>query len=542
MPDAAEVPRSRGPFAPFVHPVFRALWLAGLVSNLGTWMHEVGEAWLMTSLSPSPLKIALLQSADSLAIFLLALPAGALADLLDRRRVAIFTQLWMFCTAGLLALLTWLGAMTPSLLIGLTFVMGVGAAMNGPVWQALVPETVPRSDLAAAVTLGGISMNIARSIGPAIGGLIVAAAGPFAVFALNGLSFVLVAVILLGWKRPPPEKSAMPPERWAGAVVSGLRYVRYSRGLLGMLVRSGVTLFFASCLLGLLPLYARHDLDVGSAGYGALIGCMGVGAVAAAFALEKLRARLAPDALLTGATVLFAGGMAGLAATRIVPVAGLAIGVAGLGWMAMVSTFNIAVQQASPSWVRARVLAVYLLVFQGAVAVGSITWGALAVRTGMPAAIFIAAAGVGAAQLLALVFPMATSAPDPTPAAWPEPDAVIDIEPDDGPVLVAIEYQVAAARVTEFVVAMRERSHQRRRDGAFEWELFRDPAVAERFLETFLVASWAEHMRQHGRALVADQELARQIHALVVPGTKPRSRHLIAANVRATPPPEPDES
>jgi MFS family permease len=506
------------------------LWIAALVSNMGTWMQDVGEAWLITSLSSSVLVVAVLSAADSLAIFMFSLPAGALADLFDRRRLAIGAQLWLMCISGLLSLLTYTHAIAAGSLIALTFLMGVGAALNSPVWQALIPEVVPRDELPAAVTLGGVSMNVARALGPAAGGLLVAASGPFTVFLLNAATFAYVATVLVAWRRQEVPRLEAPPERWLGALVAGLRYVRHSPPLIAAFSRSGASLFFGSALMGLLPLYARRSLGVDSKGYGFLIGSLGLGAVASARLLPLARRRVGPEALLSIGCGLFAFALVALAVSPGAWAGSLAMFVGGIGWMTMLSSLNVAVQQSSPSWVRGRVLSAYLLVFQGGVTVGALVWGALATRVGIPAAYLVAAAGLVSSTLLRSWFPLRAEAPDLTPSAhWAEPILASEPDPEEGPVLVLVEYRVPVEHQGDFTTAMARLADVRRRDGAFEWDLFRDPADVERLVETFLVGSWSEHLRQHERVTVADRELEEGLLALLAPGTRSVITHLIRA-------------
>ncbi len=381
MSDPVEASTKVSAWAPLAHRGFRALWIAGLVSNFGALMHEVGEGWLMTSLSRSPLHVAMLQAADGVAMLLLALPAGTLADIVDRRRLAIGTQLWLFVFTAAMAALTATGAMSPLLLLALAFAMGLGSAVDEPLWQALTSESVPRRLLPAAVTLGGISVNLARALGPALGGLVVGVAGPAATFALNAATFLWVGLVLARTPRAP-RASAMPAERWFGGMLAGLRYVRHSPALVSTLVRCACVVAPASCLTALLPIYARVDLGLSSSEFGLLLGAMGIGALLAAWLLPKAREVLPPDRLLALAALVFAGALGGLYVARSVLPTAAAMLVARIGWMAMLSSLNVAAQIATAPWVRTRVLAVYLVVFQGAIAAGSIAWGAVASRVG----------------------------------------------------------------------------------------------------------------------------------------------------------------
>lgn len=515
------------PWSPLRQPVFRALWIAGLASDFGAWSHEVGEGWLMTSLSPSPLAVALLQSADSFAILLLAIPAGALADVVDRRRLAMVAQAGLLVTATLLAALTLAHRIGPGVLIGLTFVMGIGGAVDGPVWRAIVPEVVPRRNLPQAVTLGGLSLNLARAFAPALGGVVIAASGPAAVFLLNAVTFAYVLAVLFRWRRVKPRTSA-PAERFFGAMRGGLRYVTNSPELVAAFARAGATLFGGICLMALLPLFARRELGLGAVGFGALLGCMGLGAVVCALWLPKLR--LPAESVLSAGTLAFATAVAALALTRSPLVGGGVMIFAGGAWMAVVSSLNVGVQMATPAWVRARVLAAFMLVFQGALALGSVVWGALAARTSLRVALLVGGATVAASLAARLWFPLTASEVDFSPAAWPRPALVCEPPTDAGPVLVTVSFRVAPPNVTKFVEAARALERLRRRGGAYQWELFRDPATADTFIEAYFVDVWAEHLRQHERVTRDEREAEQRLRALAVEGTEPQVKHLIAVS------------
>ncbi len=526
MPDAP----SSSALSPLRQPLFRAVWLAAVVSNVGTWMHDTSAAWLMTSLSPSPLMVALMQTAMSLPFFLLALPAGALADVVDRRRVLLGTQGWMLAAAAALGVLALSGRTTPWSLLGLTFALGLGAAMNAPAWQAITPELVPREDLAPAVALNGVAVNVARAVGPALGGLLVAAIGPGGVFLLNAASFVGVIAVLAAWRRPAPD-GGLPAERVVGAILAGVRYVRHAAPVRTVLVRTAAFVLSASGIWALLPLVARRRLGLGAVGYGLLLGCLGAGAIVGAAVLPRLRRRLGVERLLVGATLLFAGASATLGVGRAVPAAALALIAAGLAWMSTMSTLLVAAQRAVPGWVRARALAVTFLVIQGGLAVGSLLWGALAAHAGIPAALVGAAAGLVLGLAAAPRHRVAgIDALDLTPAARrPLPDAVGVADPDEGPVLVIVEYRIDPARAADYTRAMHELARLRRRDGAVEWGLFRDAADPGRYLETFLVDSWAEHLRQHERVTAVDRAVQDRAAAFHLGPGRPLVTHLIAA-------------
>jgi MFS family permease len=528
---ATQVPKAApgSTWAPFAVPAFRALWIAGLVSDVGAWMHGVGAGWLMTSLTASPRTVSLLQAVDGAALFLLALPAGALADIVDRRRLAIGAQLWLFVCAASMAWLAALGALSPPWLIGFAFAMGMGSALNEPLWQALTAEVVPRSALPAAVTLDGVSMNLARSLGPALGGVVVALAGPAAVFGLNALTFLWVTVALVRF-RPPKVITTVPAERWVGAMAAGLRYVRHTKALRAVLFRCAASVLPGSVLAALLPLYARGTLRLSAAGFGLLLGCMGLGALLAAWQLPAIRARVSGDHLLTLGALAFAGALVVLYAAGALILAAFGMVVAGVGWMTMLSGLNVAAQLATASWVRARVLSVYMLVFQGALALGSFLWGEVATRVGVRSALLAAAAALAASLVTRVRYPIEIVEEDMTPSLLlPMPKIVCDLEDEDGPVRVLIEYNVPEVNARAFSRLLRAREQRRRRDGAIEWGLYRDVTKPTRWLETFVVDSWGEHERQHSRTTATDRRSSARIAALLEPGTGAITGHFIAS-------------
>ena len=518
-------------WSPLRQPLFRMLWIAAVASNIGTWMQNVGGVWLMTSLTPSPLMVALMQTATSLPVFLVGLPAGALADIVDRRRLLLFWQGWMLVAALALAVTTFLGATTPWLLLFLTFMLGLGTAMNAPAWQAIVPELVPRQDLLSAVTLNGVGVNLARAVGPALGGIVVAAAGPEAVFLLNAASFVGVMFVLYQWQRVP-RKSALPTERLIGAIRSGMRYVQYAPELRAVLVRAGVFISCGSALWALLPLVARQQLKLESFGYGVLLGCLGLGAVMAAFVLPKVRQRVSTDRLLVGATILYAIATLALAYLNNLVLVCIALVAGGVAWIAMMSSLNAAAQLAVPAWVQARSLGVYQLVFQGGIAAGSAVWGIIAEHFGNSTALLGASIGLILGLAAALRYRLICAEKlDLTPSShWSEPNVVIELRPDDGPVLITVEYYIDSKQHQKFAKAMHEVSISRRRDGAIRWGLFHDTAIFNRYLETFVVESWAEHLRQHERVTVADRAAQERASSFHIGETPPVVSHLIYAH------------
>jgi MFS family permease len=518
-------------WSPLYQPVFRALWVAAVVSNVGTWMHDVGAVWLMTSLTPSPVMVALMQTATSLPFFLLALPAGALADVVDRRRLLLVAQGWMMAAAAVLGVLTLAGLTTSWWLLALTCALGLGAALNAPAWQAMTPELVPREEVPSAVALSGVGLNLARAVGPALGGFVVAAAGPSAVFLLNAVSCVGVIVVLYRWPRAL-RRRALPPEHMIGAMRAGVRFVWHAPAFRTVLVRAAVFILCGSALWALLPLIARREMGLDAVGYGVLLGCLGAGAVAGAAILPRVRQRVVVDRLAIGATVVFALVTVALAALREVTWLSGVLFVGGGAWIALMSSYNAAAQAAAPAWVRARALAVYLLVFQGGIAAGSALWGAVAARTGIPIALLMAGAGLFLGLLAATRYRLAEGARlDLTPSFhWPQPAVTIEPPAEHGPILVTVEYRIDPVHAGDFVQAMREVRLERLRDGALRWELFQDPADPPHYVETFLVESWVEHLRQHERVTLSDREAEVRARALHRGPTPVAVSHLVAVH------------
>ena len=522
---AGSVPLTTSPWAPLHRPLFRSIWIATLASNIGTWMHDVGAAWLMTSLAPSPLMVSLVQAATTLPMFLFALPAGVLADIVDRRRLLIAAQCVMLVAAVVLGALQYMGLVTPTVLLVATFVLGIGAALDAPPFQAIVPELVPKQDLPPAVALNSLGINIARSIGPALGGLIVAMSGPALVFVLNGISLLGVLITFLRWRREP-RSGALPPERFFGAVRAGVRYVRQAPELNTVLVRAAAFFAFASATWALLPLLARQRLGVEAGGYGVLLGFIGAGAVLGAIVLPKLRSRLPANRVTAAATLVFCGVALGFAHVRRFEVACAVAFLGGIGWISMLSTLNVAAQMALPNWVKARTLAVYIVVQNGAMAAGSAVWGGLATRFDIPTALTVAAVGQVIALALVWRWRLPSEVPNLTPSLhWPTP--LVAADPERGPVLVTVEYDVAADRSAAFVAGMDEMRRIRLRDGAIHWGLFEDAAHPGRWLEVFELESWVEHLRQHERVTEADRAAQDRVRAFHTGERPPLVSHLV---------------
>ncbi|WP_212988612.1 MFS transporter [Actinoplanes auranticolor] len=516
-------------WAPLRVAAFRSLWLALLASNIGTWMQTVGAQWLLVEQSGTDTLVAVVQTASTLPIVLLALPSGALADTFDRRRLLIGVQAFLVAVGALLTVLTFAGHMPPTLLLTLTFALGAGQALTAPAWQAVIPELVPRPQLASASALGAISMNLARAVGPAVAGVLIARTGVGVVFALNTFSFVVFALVLWRW-RPPAAGLGTAPERFTAAVRSGGRYVRHSPVVRRILLRAGLFLVPGSALWALLPLVASRRLGLGSGGYGVLLGAVGVGAVAGAVLLPQLRARWSLNRLLFLAGTAFALVLTVLALSRSEAVIVAALLPAGVAWVMVLSSVNAAMQLFLPNWVRARGLAVYQMVFAGAQAAGALVWGALSDVGGLVPAHLAAAVLMLAGVATLRWWPMRdTTGLNREPAVfWPEPHLETDPDSRDGPVLVTASYPVSAERAAAFVEAMEAVRRSRLRTGAVRWGLFQDGEHPDRFVEAYLVPSWDEHLRQHGGRLTgADRAVEERAQALA--DGPPQVSHLLSA-------------
>ena len=511
--------------------VFRNLLAADVISDIGTFMQNVGAAWLMVSLHAGPIYVALTQTAASLPYFLLALPAGSAGDIVDRRKLILFTESWMMGVALILAILTIAGVMSPWILLVLTFALSAGDAFETPAWRAILPELVPKEDLAAASALNGIEFNLARAVGPALAGTIISVAGVAAAFVANFVSFFGVILVVARWKRPVRKRSA-PPESFSGATVAAIRYVRHSPAILTVLLRTGVVMFFSSSLFALLPTVSR-SVNQNATGFGLLLGCFGGGAIIGALAMQSARDRWAMESIVSTGVVSL--GFVILAMSELHRLSTLAavMLVGGAAWVMVISLINALVQNLAPDWVRARVLAIFILAYQGSYSLGTATWGAVAQRSGVGTALVYAGIGTIATAAIALFAKLPDSTADLSPwNHWRMPVVIGEVGADveKGPVLVTIEYAVIPKRTAEFVDAMHGRI--RRRDGAYRWGIFRDTEVADRYLEIFLVNSWAEHLRQHERQTQADRELEQRINRCL--SGEPMVRHLIGAYVAET--------
>jgi MFS family permease len=525
------VSRSRpSPWAPLQNRIFRLLWLAVLVSSIGTWMQTVGAQWLLVGLPNAATLVSLVQTADTLPDVLLAFPAGALADAFDRRRLLIILQLVQVAFGTGLTALTLTGHMTPALLLAFTFALGGASAMTVPPYQALIPELVPREQLATASALGGISINLARAIGPAIAGLLITQVGVGVVFGINTVTFLALIVVLLVWRRPI-SAAAQAPERFLPALRAGGRYVRYSPVTRRILLRLGLFILPAMAVWALLPLVAARLLHLESSGYGLLLAALGGGAVAGAIALPRFTAGLTPNQLLAGGSIAYAVAMAVLVLIPHPLPAFLVLLPAGAAWVVVLSSLNAIIQIFLPGWVRARGLAAYQIVLFGSQAGAALAWGLIASATGLVTT-FLLAAGLLLLTTATLRFwPLydTRGLNRDSAVSWADPTLAIEPEGDIGPILVTNTYTVAPDRQQQFLQAMQDLRLSRLRTGAIRWELYRDGAVPERFVEEYTVPSWEEHLRQHrGRLTGADVEIERRVDQLSDP--PPQAAHLFPAS------------
>ncbi len=520
---------SRSLLAPLRVPIFRNLLIADVASDIGTFMQNVGAAWLMVSMGAGPAYVALTQTAASLPYFLLALPAGAAGDIVDRRKLILFTESWMMGIALLLSILTLAGLMSPWLLLVLTFALSAGDAFETPTWRAILPELVSKEDLAPASALNGIEFNLARAVGPALAGAVIAAAGVATAFVVNCISFFGVLLVVARWKRPIHKRTA-PPETLAGATVAALRYVRHSPSILTVVVRTGIVMFFSSAIFALLPTAAR-SVNKTAIGYGILLGSFGAGAIAGAFIMQRARARWSNEAIVSSGIAILGCVIAAISGLHSLLTLAPVMLIGGAAWVCFISLINALVQNLAPDWVRARVLAIFILVYQGSFALGSGVWGTVAQRFGIRNALICAGIGTIATTVCAFFAKLPESTADLSPwNQWRMPAAMAEIGSDlqQGPVLVAVEYEVVQGREEEFLDAIHKYARIRRRDGAYRWAIYRDTEIADRYVETFLVKSWAEHLRQHERMTIADRELLQLLSNSVTATTK--IRHLIYAH------------
>ncbi|MBD5803571.1 enterobactin exporter EntS [Azoarcus sp. Aa7] len=535
MPNDTDV--SPSALAPLRQPMFRMLWIAWLAANITMWMNDVAAAWLMTSLTSSAFMVAMVQAASTLPVFVLGLPSGALADIIDRRKYFAATQLWIAVAAILLCGLALADALSAELLLALTFANGIGLAMRWPVFAAIIPDLVPRRDLPAALALNGVAMNMSRIIGPVVAGALLAGAGSAYVFLLNALLSIFAFVMILRWKSEP-KVSALPGERFLAAMRVGLQHVMQSPPMRAVLAR--IFLFFlqSTSLTALLPLVVRDLHTGGATAYTSLLAAMGGGAILAALNLERLRHRLEREDFVHWGTLVHAASAAVVVLVPTLWVAIPAMFAAGIAWIATANALTVAAQMGLPNWVRARGMSIYQMALMGGSAAGAALWGYVANLTSVTTSILVASV-VGPVVLLLTRrhAPIGAHDDDHSPAAVVAtlPPPAIDIEPDEGPVMVTIEYLIDPARAAGFNAVMQETRRARLRQGALSWGLFRDTARPERYIEYFLDENWIEHQRRLERFTAADLGLRERRLAFHIGPEAPLMRRYVAESVDGRP-------
>ena len=513
---AASKSATASAWAPLAITAFRVLWFAQLGSNIGTWMQTVGAQWYLVEASAGATVIALVQTASLAPAVLFSLPAGVLADSLDRRRLLIWGSLASALIAAALTVIAVLNALTPWTILAFTFLLGITSTLTSPAWQAIQPELVPRSLIGASSALGGVTVNGARAVGPALAGVLLSLFGAPVVFGINALSFV-GAVAALWWWRRPPQSGLEDREPFAAALRAGVRYVASAHLVRRILLRSALFALPASALWALLPVTATR-LNLDSSGYGFLLGALGAGAVLGIFALPLVRKKFSDNAVIAVSAVLFALGTVAAAFLPLVPLLILLV-LAGVAWIGTLTVLNAALQLTLPQWVRSRGASIYILVFMGTMAAGSFGWGLLAEAVGTTTSLGAAAALLAVVALTVLWLPLlpGTSIIDRTVSmSWPTPTLVFDPDPSDGPVLVQITYTVTPDKIDAFRTAMQLVEGSRRRTGGYRWSLLRSGEDEDQLLESFMVPSWGEYRRQQTQRLTGrDRELQEAAHAQI---------------------------
>lgn len=520
---------SPAPLAPFRNPVFKSVWFASLASNFGALIQTVGAAWMMTMIATSADMVTLVQASTALPIMLFSLVSGAIADNFNRRRVMLIAQIFMLVVSVLLALTAYAGLMTPWLLLAFTFLIGSGTALNNPSWQASVGDMVPRSDVPAAVALNSMSFNLTRSVGPAIGGAIVAAFGAAAAFTINAFSYVALIIVLFRWK-PAVSANMLPREPLGLAIVAGLRYIAMSPNLEKVLLRSFLFGFAVISVVALLPLVARDVLSGGALLYGVLFGAFGVGAVGGAFLSGVTRQHISTEWIVRLSFAGFALCALTVAASQYAVVTVMALMVGGACWVIALSLFNITVQMSTPRWVVGRALSLYQTATFGGMALGGWIWGLAAEAYGPQTALWIAALAMIAGGLVGfsrLALPALESLNLDPLNRWKEPHVELDIKPRSGPVKIMIEYVIREKDVPEFMAIMSERRRIRKRDGARRWSLMRDMEHSERWMESYHLPTWLEYVRYNQRLTHADAIVGENISRLHAGDEPPRVWRMI---------------
>lgn len=522
------MPQRASSFAPFRHANFRTLWTATLASNLGSLIQIVGAGWMMTTISASSDMVALVQAANTLPIMIFSLVSGALADSFDRRHVMLAAQILLLLVSTALAIFAYGGLLTPWLLLAFTFFIGCGTALHNPSWQASMGDLVPRDDLPAAVTLNSMSFNLMRSVGPALGGLIVAVAGAASAFALNAISYIPLILALKRWQ-PKTARSTLPREDLGRAIWAGLRYVSMSPNLLKVMFRGLVFGLAGVSILALLPLVTRDLVEGGAFSYGILLGFFGVGAIVGALLNSRLREQWRNETIARAAFLIFALSAVALAFSRHLWLSCLVIVPAGACWVMALSLFNVTVQLSTPRWVVGRALALYQTATFGGMAIGSWIWGAVAEAHGTEDALLLSGLALVVGGVMGLRFAMPEfGTVNLAPLnQFNEPKIRLDIRERSGPVMIMATYEIAQEDVNQFLAVMRRRRRIRIRDGARQWTLLRDLENPKLWTESYHVATWVEYIRHNRRRTQADSEVFEELRALHRGAEPPRIQRLI---------------
>ncbi|MCB1683728.1 MAG: MFS transporter [Pseudomonadales bacterium] len=522
--------------SPLQQPIFRAVWGASTFSNLGGMIQSVGAAWLMLSIAQSADMVALVQASVTLPIMLLSLVAGAVADNLDRRKVMLAAQSFMLAVSVGLALCAWSGLITPWLLLGFTFLIGCGGAFNAPAWQASVGDMVPRAELPGAVALNSMGFNLARSVGPAIGGAIVAAAGAAAAFALNAVSYIGLIVVLARW-RPKVSPQILPPETLGIAMAAGIRYVAMSPTIRTVMARGALFSVGASSVMALMPVIAKHLIDGGPLTFGLLLGAFGVGAVMGAMSTARLRRRFSTEAIVAWSSIGFGFCAAATAVSTLLLLSMFALLIGGACWVLALSTFNVTVQMSAPRWVVARALSMYQMAIFGGMAGGSWMWGVIAETASVSTALLLASGVMLVCALSGRWLRLAETQDrnlDPL-RLWQAPETAVPVESQTGPVVITVEYVIREEDILEFLRVMADRRRIRRRDGALGWRLLRDLSDPEIWIERYETPTWLDYIRHNNRLTHDDAAIPERLRALHRGDAPPRVRRMIERQTSSPP-------
>jgi MFS family permease len=521
--------------SPFRYSLYRTLWIAALFSYIGGAMYDVGASWLMTSLAPKPLFVSLITTATALPIFLFALPSGTLSDIFDRRNILLITCAYMFTISTILGMLTLVGVTTPTVLLILTFALGAGTTMIRTPIIPTMSGLVSGSELPAALTLSAVASNIGRVVGPAVGGFIVTAIAPWAVFFLNSASFIGMIIVLsrLPRKSNIQQQSSLPPESIIRAIRAQIRYVRYSQAAHVLIVRAGLFTLCSSALLSLLPLLSKHELRLDSTGFGLLLGSFGTGAIIGGIViLPKLRPRGSVESLITGSIGLLAAVILTMGYVRDFAILCIVMGLGGVAYITILSKLYTIGIKSAPKWIGARVLAVYLLILNGGLAVGSVIWGTIANAFGIPITLSVASLALGATIIARKRYSTTfVDDLDFTPAGsdyWSLPPQLsVDPSQSDSQALITIDYKIDPKLSDKFEQSVRELGRILKSEGMAYWELFQDPADIGHYLEIRIADTWTDHIRQHERVTKNVQVMEDRIRVLLKDGPQPIVSHYI---------------